>query len=301
MAEALRLVERAAPSNVPVLILGESGTGKEVFAQCIHRLSPRQQAPFVALNCAALPESLLEAELFGVERGTATGVEARAGKFEAAHGGTIFLDEIGDMSLATQARILRVLQEREVMRLGSHTPKRIDFRLLAATHRELPKLVEEGRFRQDLYYRLAIVTVTLPPLRERPEDLLPLARLFLRTLGPGHGHERPSLDGSAERALLAHAWPGNIRELRNVLERALLLSDDGVIRQADLGLSGGPRRSAPGAAAPGLRALRPDAAEQARTIREALEACRGRKGEAARALGISRETLRLKLRRLGLD
>jgi transcriptional regulator with GAF, ATPase, and Fis domain len=302
---AVQLAERVADTSANVLITGESGTGKEVIARNIHQRSLRKDKAFVAINCAALPESLLEAELFGIERGVATGVDARAGTFERADGGTLFLDEIGDMAAATQARVLRVLQERQVTRVGGRKPLDVDVRIVAATHRDLPAEIKAGRFREDLYYRLKVVTIHLPPLRERREDLVPLAAHFVARFAGRHGRPERSLSRQAARALLVHRWPGNVRELEHTIEQAVLIADGPEIEPDDLGLTVVDER--------GVRLEMPDHLEdlpttvgevtdiaERRLIERALEAADGNRTHAARALGISRRTLLYKLKRLGL-
>ena len=289
--QVLDLVSRVAPFKTSVLLTGESGTGKELVARMIHARSDRADQPFVAINCAALPESLLESELFGIERGVATGVEARTGRFESAQGGTIFLDEIGDMPLPLQAKLLRVLQEREIERVGGRRRIPIDVRVLAATNARLPEEIAEGRFREDLYYRLRVVEIALPPLRERREDIPRLVRHFLERFAAREGREVPSLDREAFAALLSHGYAGNIRELENLLEGAAALSRGGIIRFEDLQWlpSRGPDRAgteaAPESDVPNLRAL------QERHIRRVLKLAGGNKSRAARLLGISRRTL----------
>ncbi|HEX4441481.1 MAG TPA: sigma 54-interacting transcriptional regulator [Thermoanaerobaculia bacterium] len=213
----LDLVGRVAASRISVLVTGESGTGKELVARMIHARSDRADKPFVAINCAALPETLLESELFGIERGVATGVEARAGRFETAQGGTLFLDEIGDMPLSLQAKLLRVLQEKEIERVGGRRRVPIDVRVLAATHARLSERIARGDFREDLYYRLRVIEIGLPPLRERREDIPRLVRYFLERFAAREGRDVPTLDRDAYAALLAHDFPGNIRELENLL------------------------------------------------------------------------------------
>jgi len=274
-----------------VLITGESGTGKELVARMIHARSDRAEKPFVAINCAALPETLLESELFGIERGVATGVEARVGRFESAQGGTVFLDEIGDMPPALQAKLLRVLQEREIERVGGRRRIPIDVRLLAATNARLSEKIERGEFREDLYYRLRVVEIALPPLRERREDIPRLARHFLERFAAREGREVPTLDREAFAALLAQDYAGNIRELENLLEGAASLSRGGVIRLEDLqwlpAAAPGKLEAEPsiGAELPNLWAL------EDRHIRRVLKLAGGNKSRAARLLGISRRTL----------
>jgi propionate catabolism operon transcriptional regulator len=285
-----------------VLVTGASGTGKELFAQGIHLASARRDRPFVAVNCAALPETLLESELFGYEEGAFTGSRrgGKPGLFEAAHTGTIFLDEIGDMPAPLQTRLLRVLQQREVLRLGGSDPTPVDVRVVAATNRDLEARVAQGTFREDLYYRLAILRLHLPPLAERREDLPLLVDHLLRDALGRHG-----ASDAAERALAlvgprlaAHAWPGNVRELENVLERVAVLLADRSDEVGERELRGvvpelfGARRR-PGAQ--GLRALR--RADERSHVERVLEECGGDQGEAARRLGIGRTTLWRKLRK----
>ena len=288
----LDLIGRVAPSRTSVLITGESGTGKELVARMIHARSDRAEKPFIAINCAALPESLLESELFGIERGVATGVEARAGRFEVANGGTLFLDEVGDMPLALQAKLLRVLQEREIERVGGRRRIPIDVRVLAATNARLPEKISAGEFREDLYYRLRVVEIALPPLRERREDIPRLARHFLERFAAREGREAPTIDREAFAALLSHGYAGNIRELENLLEGAASLCRGGVIRLEDLQWLPArvPDRAdalpeAEGSEVPNLAAL------EERHIRRVLKMAGGNKSRAARLLGISRRTL----------
>lgn len=225
MKEILALVKQVADSRATVLITGESGTGKEVIAKTIHRLSPRADAAFVAVSCAALPETLLESELFGYERGAFTGADSmRRGRFEVADGGTLFLDEIGEVPPAIQVKLLRVLQERQIERLGSSVPIDVDVRLIAATNRDLRKAVDEGQFREDLFYRLQVLHIELPPLRERKEDVIPLALHFIERYAAENGTQLSGLSKDAERLLLRYSWPGNVRELENAMERAVVLA-----------------------------------------------------------------------------
>jgi len=230
MQEVLSLVRRVAPTDTTVLIRGESGTGKELIAKAIHYASPRAAGPLVRVNCAALPESLLEAELFGHEKGAFTGaVASRKGRFELADGGSLFLDEIGDLPSHLQVKLLRVLQEREFERLGSSRPIPVNVRLLAATHRDLEAFIRDGRFRDDLYYRVNVVTLTVPPLRERREDIPPLIDHFLEKVSRRDGKAITGLTREAREALLRYDYPGNVRELENLVERAVVLSRDDVI------------------------------------------------------------------------
>ena len=233
-ARLLDTVERVAPTEAALLIIGETGTGKELIARHLHEHSKRK-GPFVAVNCGAFNETLIESELFGYEAGAFTGAaRARSGWFEAAHGGTLFLDEIGDLPMSQQVKLLRVLQERQVVRVGSRTPIDIDVRLVAATNVDLTQAVEAGHFRRDLWYRLNVATVDLPPLRDRPGDILPLASHFIGLYSSKLNLPAAALTADARQALLNYPWPGNIRELENVIHYALIVGDDGVIRQRDL-------------------------------------------------------------------
>ncbi|HEX2796809.1 MAG TPA: sigma-54 dependent transcriptional regulator [Immundisolibacter sp.] len=301
--ELLALAARVAHSEVSVLLTGESGTGKEVLARYIHRQSPRRDGPFVAINCAAIPDNMLEATLFGYEKGAFTGATgAHAGKFEQAHGGSLLLDEITEMPIGLQAKLLRVLQEREVERLGGKQAIALDVRVLATSNRDLAAEVAAGRFREDLYYRLAVFPLHIPPLRERPADILPLARRLLarhwRRPTPA-----PVLADAAASALVGYAWPGNVRELDNMIQRALILADAGAIEAAHL--VGGSASVADGQAA--AVANEPTAvgdldrdlrSREAQLILGALRASGGRRAQAAAQLGISERTLRYKLSQL---
>jgi two-component system NtrC family response regulator len=301
MQEVLSLVRRAAPSDATVLIRGESGTGKELIAKAIHHASPRAAGPLVRVNCAALPETLLESELFGHERGAFTGaVASRKGRFEAADGGTLFLDEIGDLPPHLQVKLLRVLQEREIERLGSSRPVPVDVRVLAATHRDLEARVRAGSFRDDLYYRINVVTITLPPLRERREDIPLLVDHFLAAFARKNGKSIRGLTREARDALLRYDYPGNVRELENVIERAVVLARDDVIGIGDLPLV----LADPGAEdgeRSGRRGL-PAAVEglERRMLQDALGRADGVQTAAAELLGISERVLRYKLRKYGL-
>jgi DNA-binding NtrC family response regulator len=232
---ALRLLERVAPTESTVLLTGESGTGKELFARALHGLSPRRAGPFVALNCAAIPEALIENELFGHEKGAFTGADRRQpGRFELAEGGTLLLDEIGELPLGVQGKVLRVLEERTYERVGGGRTQRAAVRLVAATNRDLKAMVDAGQFRSDLYFRLEVFPIELPPLRERPSDVPLLARHLLDEIARRHRREPPALDAAAAELLAAQPWPGNVRELQNLLERAVILCDGPVVRAADL-------------------------------------------------------------------
>jgi DNA-binding NtrC family response regulator len=294
----LAVVERLADADVTVLVLGESGTGKEVVARALHDGGRRRGGPFVPINCAALPETLLESELFGIERGVATGVERRSGLVERANGGTLFLDEIGDMTPAVQGKVLRVLQEREVTRVGAARPVPVDVRVIAATHRDLEARVREGRFREDLYFRLKVATLHVPSLAERREDIALLADHFLARFATKHGRPPLRLHPDALALLVSRTWPGNVRELENVIEQAVVLADGPVLGVADLGLGARPPEEAgrDGGVALG-HAL--ESAERA-VLERALAACGQNRTRAARLLGIGRRTLLYKLKRHGL-
>src|SRR5207253_9592111 len=235
--DVLRQATQVAETETTVLLSGESGTGKEVVARFIHRASPRRGGPFVALNCAALPEQLLESELFGYERGAFTGAQqSKPGQIELASGGVLFLDEVSEMSLSAQAKFLRVLQEREFQRLGGTRILKANIRVVAATNRDLRKAVERGAFREDLFYRLQVFDIPIAPLRERPEDILPLCDLFLDEIARSFGRPPAGLSEDARATILRYHWPGNVRELRNALERAAILCDGGLIHGEHLGL-----------------------------------------------------------------
>jgi two-component system nitrogen regulation response regulator GlnG len=319
MREVYKAVGRVAAQDVPVLITGESGTGKELVARAVYQHGPRAKAPFLALNCAAIPETLLESELFGHERGAFTGADRRRiGKFEQVSGGTLFLDEVGDMPMALQAKLLRVLQEQAFERLGGNEAVRTDVRLIAATHRDLKAWSEEGKFRPDLYYRLGVFTIHLPPLRERGEDLPLLVRHFLQHFSRELGRDVQVIAPEALERLRGYPWPGNIRELQSVLKQALLHARGTVLLPAFLpdlaGVPGEPGPEAPAGANLGLDAyirqrLGPGAQDlYAETHRQVdrvllplvLEYTGGNQHQAARLLGIARQTLRQKLRDLGL-
>ena len=312
MQEVYKTIGKTAARDVTVLITGESGTGKELVARALKTYSRRDRGPFVALNCAAIPESLLESELFGHERGAFSGAaEARPGKFELAHSGTLFLDEIGDMPLVLQSKLLRVLQERELYRLGARAPRLVDVRIIAATNQALEELVQAGRFRQDLYYRLNVVRIKLPPLRERGDDIVLLAKRFLQRQTDAQGPRGFSED--ACHALLDYAWPGNVRELENVIAQAVVRARGPVIRAEDLALHDSQLHSAAREAAPtgpadaGLDALfeqhagRVSAVVEQLLVSKALELTRHNQVQAARLLGISRNVLRERMKRYHLS
>jgi two-component system nitrogen regulation response regulator GlnG len=320
MCEVYKAIGRVAAQDVPVLICGESGTGKELVARAVYQHGPRAKAPFLALNCAAIPESLLESELFGHEKGAFTGADRRRiGKFEQVSGGTLFLDEVGDMPLALQAKILRILQEQTFERVGGNETVRTDVRLIAATHRDLKAWSAEGKFRPDLYYRLSVFTIHLPPLRERGDDLPLLVRHYLRRFSRELGREVGEVAPEALERLRRCPWPGNIRELQSVVKQALLQASGTVLLPTFLpglaGESGEVGPAAPAGAAPDLDAfLRKRLGPEAHDLyvelhREVdrfllprvLEYTGGNQHQAARLLGIARQTLRLKLRELGLQ
>ncbi|TMQ72142.1 MAG: sigma-54-dependent Fis family transcriptional regulator [Candidatus Eisenbacteria bacterium] len=295
MRRALELVARAAPSDSSVLLLGESGTGKELLARALHAGSPRRARPFVAVNCSAIPEALLESQLFGHRRGAFTDARAdHRGLFLEADTGTVFLDEVGDLAPSLQGKLLRVLQEREVHPLGAPAPVAVDVRLVAATHQPLGAQVEEGRFRRDLYYRLNVIPVEVPPLRERPEDILPLVEHFLAKHGARLGRYDCAIGPGALERLRRYPWPGNVRELENAIERALVLGRGTVIEPDDLpeplrqspALVGVPEVAGP---------VRPLAEVERDEILRALKSVGGNKAAAARLLGMDRKTLYRKL------
>jgi two-component system, NtrC family, response regulator HydG len=303
MQAVFRTLRQVAPLDVTVLVSGESGTGKELVARALHQNSPRRHAPFVALNCAALPESLLESELFGHEKGAFTGATARkAGHIENAQGGTLFLDEVGDMPLTTQVKILRVLEQREITRVGSSTLVPVDIRVIAASNQNLLELVTSRRFREDLYFRLKVVSIDLPPLRARPEDVPLLAEAFLKELTARHGTPVRSMAAETLRALQEHAWPGNVRELRNAIETMVVTAGHEVLQPADLPSSIRPVAPAAPAAPAGWAGLVGRTVEEVEReqIRATLEAVGGNRGRAARMLGIGERTLYRKIKQYGL-
>jgi two-component system response regulator FlrC len=298
--ELLTLAERVAASHTTILITGESGCGKEVMARFIHRHSPRAKQPFVAINCAAIPDNLLESTLFGFEKGAFTGAQAaQSGKFEQANGGTLLLDEISEMPLQLQAKLLRVLQEREVERIGGKKPIALDVRVLATSNRDMAAEVAAGRFREDLYYRLNVFPLRIAPLRERPRDIVPLARHLLGRLAPTTGRHGLSLSKQAEERLTGYTWPGNIRELENVIQRAMIIAPGNVIEAEHLYLP----EAAKIAAAPRPAALETARPQDIKTLErmhilETLAAVKGSRKQAAERLGMSERTLRYKLQRL---
>ncbi len=311
MREVFSLIQQVAPSRAAVLITGESGTGKELAARAIHVLSPRRSGPFVALNCAAMPDSLMESELFGHEKGAFTGaVDRRAGCFELAQNGTVLLDEIGDMPVGLQAKLLRVLEDSRVRRLGGKTEIQLDVRILAATNSPLDAAIREGRFREDLFYRLNVFPIPLPPLRDRKDDLASLAAALLSDLNRKHGTKVTDVSKDVLERFRAYHWPGNVRELRNVVERAVILASEGTILPVHLAAGfGGQSATTPASAAPAavqgngeeLRIPVGSTIEQAERalIELTLEHTRHNKTRAAEVLGISQKTLFNKLKEYG--
>ncbi len=296
MRGVCRAIEKVAPTNATVLLLGDSGTGKEVLARNLHRLSGRAHKPFVAINCAAIPDTLLESELFGYEKGAFTGAAKRtAGKLESAEGGTVFLDEIGEMPASLQAKLLRVVQERTVERVGGRVPVALDFRLVCATNRKLEALIGSGGFRDDLFYRISEVTIRVPPLRDRQGDSLLLAQFILQQLSERFGKPTRGLAPDAIRAIQAYRWPGNVRELENRIKGAVIMAEGAVVTAGDLGLED-----------PGdepeylnLRVARQRAEAQA--VRQSLAVARGNLSRAAELLGVTRPTLYDLLGKHGID
>jgi transcriptional regulator with PAS, ATPase and Fis domain len=295
LREMLEVVRRVAPTDVNVMLRGASGVGKERVAHLVHRSSERESGPFVPLNCAALPESLLEAELFGIEEGVATGVQRRHGKIELAQKGTLFLDEVGDLSLALQAKLLRVVQEREFERLGGRERIPVDLRLVTATHRDLEAMVDAGEFRRDLYYRLRVVVINVPALRDRRTDIPLLARHFMEVYGDRFGRPGLSLSRNALAALMAYPFPGNVRELENVIQASVALAHGQEIGLEDLALPG---RDDPPAESEVMVTL--DEVER-RHIARVLRSVGGNRQAAAQVLGIDRSTLYRKLQRFATD
>jgi two-component system NtrC family response regulator len=287
MLRVCRLLEKVAPADVTVLLLGESGTGKEVLANALHTLSPRQAKPFIAINCGAIPENLLESELFGHEKGAFTGaIKQTKGKLELATGGTLFLDEIGDLPLTLQVKLLRFLQERVIERVGGRTQIPVDVRIVCATHRDLTELVHAGQFREDLYYRLDEFTVHIPPLRERSGDAHLLAQFFLNRFKAEQGKAVRGFSGDALSALAAHEWPGNVRELQNRVKRAVIMADGGLITASDLNLVVSADEAEESV---DLRHARDEAERTA--LQRALLQEQGNVSRAAKLLGVSRPTL----------
>ncbi|MGD8562487.1 MAG: sigma 54-interacting transcriptional regulator [Desulfarculaceae bacterium] len=301
MRKVFELLQSAAASTAPVVILGESGTGKELAAAAIHRRSARAKGPFIKVNCAALNETLLESELFGHEKGAFTGADqTRKGRFEAAHSGSLFLDEVGDMPAPVQVKLLRVLQEGEIERVGSHRPIPVDVRIITATNQDLEALKDQGRLRDDLYYRINVIPVSLPPLRQHPQDIPLLAQIFVERTAIRSGREISGFSPQAMELLMSYEWPGNVRELINVVEYGFVTCPQGLIEPRHLPpslLQGRGGQSAPGPE----NSLNHGQQEMRRQIKEALEASGGHRTKAAQMLGISRVTLWKRMKRLGLN
>jgi transcriptional regulator with GAF, ATPase, and Fis domain len=304
------LIERVGPSPATVLVTGETGTGKELVAEALHLQSPRNKAPMVRINCGALPSNLVEAELFGHERGAFTGADRpKPGRFELAHGGTLFLDEIGELPPAAQVTLLRVVEDGVVERVGSTRSRRVDVRLIAATNRDLEREVQEGNFRQDLLYRLRVMEIHVPPLREHADDIPLLVEFFLDKHSQRLGRPRPQITPEALEALTKCSWPGNVRELENAVERAVLLTTESTMGTAEFGLSPEiPQRddaveAVGDAGTQGIKGVAHAAATEAerRLIRAALDFTRGNITRAAERLGLSRRGLQLKMKALGLQ
>ncbi|MBN9661715.1 MAG: sigma-54-dependent Fis family transcriptional regulator [Acidobacteria bacterium] len=311
MQEILASVLRVGPMRTTVLLCGESGVGKDLIARAIHHHSPRSAHPFVKINCTAIPENLMESELFGYEKGAFTGAAtSKPGKFEQAEGGTVFLDEIGDVPTAVQVKLLRILQEREFERLGSNKTRQIDVRVIAATNVDLRRALEEGNFREDLYYRLNVFPLTIPPLRERAEDIPVLAESFVRKFARELGSQVEGISEAASQKLMAYHWPGNVRELENAIERSLLYATGILLQPEDIRLDHAPRRAVPGNGGNGNGAavvndFLPEGVSleehEQQLIREALRRAAGNKSQAARLLGLSRNALRYRLSQMGLE
>ena len=305
MQEVFKMVGRISNSDAAVMITGESGSGKELVARAIHQYSARHDRPFLAINCAAIPENLLESELFGHEKGAFTDAhDTRSGKFELASGGTLFLDEIGDMSLGGQAKLLRVLEEKVVVRVGGSTAIPVNVRVIAATNQNLVDLVRQKKFREDLYFRLTVVTLNLPPLRHRADDVLQLADFFLTTFCAKIGRSKPTLNASAKKRLTSHPWPGNVRELRNIIERIAYLTTDEVIEDSEIDFVRSPR--ADGESDSERIDLSKPLAQatddfQARYIEQQLKACKRNMTLAAERMGMQRSNLYRKMKQLGMN
>ncbi|HXA49302.1 MAG TPA: sigma-54 dependent transcriptional regulator [Candidatus Acidoferrum sp.] len=303
MQEIFTTIERVGPTRATVLLTGESGVGKDLIARAIHFHSPRKDRPLVKINCTAIPENLMESELFGYEKGAFTGAQtSKPGKFEQADTGTVFLDEIGDVPAAIQVKLLRVLQEREFERLGSNTTRHIDVRLVAATNQDLRAALEQGTFREDLYYRLNVVPIDIPPLRERKQDIPFLANHFVKKLAVDTGSQVETITDAGMEKLLSYHWPGNVRELENIIERSLVMAAGKQLDAGDIKLESAPRPRPQGSdGAPFLPAgLSLDEYEQ-EIIREALRRAEGNKSQAARLLGLTRNALRYRLTQMGLE
>jgi len=301
MREIFATITRVAPTRATVLLCGESGVGKDMIARAIHHHSPRADRPFVKINCTALPENLMESELFGYEKGAFTGANvAKPGKFEQADTGTVFLDEIGDVPASVQVKLLRILQEREFERLGSNKTKHIDVRVLAATNVDLRAALEQGTFREDLYYRLNVLPLNIPSLRERKEDIPSLAEHFVKKLGKDLGSPVASISEAAIARLMEYHWPGNVRELENVIERSMVLANGAVLEAGDIKLDTAPKARFATAESFLPEGTTLDEYEKS-IIREALNRANGNKSQAARMLGLTRNALRYRLTQMGIE
>ncbi len=297
--KAFELAKKVSKENTTVLLMGESGTGKEVFARFIHLNSKRKEGPFIPINCAAIPKELLENELFGSEKGAFTGAyKTKIGKFELAEGGTLFLDEIAEMPIDLQAKLLRAIEYKEIERLGGLKPIKVDTRIICATNRNLKELVNKGEFREDLYYRISVFPIYLPPLRERKEDIILIAEHFLKILERKHG-KKLKLDEESKRMLISYDFPGNIRELENILERASILTEDGIIKKEHLLIETKVEKEKEEIKIENLKDIIDREVEriERETIEKVLKSSRGNISEAAKILGISRKTLYEKLRK----
>jgi DNA-binding NtrC family response regulator len=304
MREIFHTVERVAPTRATVLLAGESGVGKDRIARAIHQSSPRKNQPFVKINCTAIPENLMESELFGFDKGAFTGANtSKPGKFEQADGGTVFLDEIGDVPGNIQVKLLRILQEKQFERLGSNLTRNVDVRVVAATNVDLRAALEEGRFREDLYYRLNVVPINIPPLRDRKEDIPFLAISFVQRLSDELGTVAKQISPAAVDRLMGHSWPGNVRELENTIERSLVLASGDTLQPADIRIE--PPRSSQITSGTAQTPLLPEGETlehwEQMMIREALRRANGNKSQAARMLGLTRNALRYRLAQMGLD
>jgi DNA-binding NtrC family response regulator len=301
MREIFQTIERVAPTRATVLLCGESGVGKDMIARAVHHHSPRRDRPFVKINCTALPENLMESELFGYEKGAFTGANmTKLGKFEQADTGTVFLDEIGDVPAAIQVKLLRVLQEREFERLGSNKTRHIDVRVLAATNVDLRAALEQGTFREDLFYRLNVMPLNIPSLRERKEDIPFLVDHFIKKLSPEVGSGVTGISEGGMQVLAAYHWPGNVRELENVIERSLVMSSGETLNAEDIRLDTAPRSRGPAVESFLPEGMTLEEFEQS-IIREALKRANGNKSQAARLLGLTRNALRYRLSQMGLE
>jgi Nif-specific regulatory protein len=295
-------IERLAATDLPVLVTGESGTGKEVAAQALHYRGPRSGHPFIAVNCAALTETLLESELFGHEKGAFTDAHAtHIGKFELAQGGTLFLDEIGDMSPGGQAKLLRVLEQKVITRVGGTQSIPVNVRVVAATNANLTEMVREKKFRQDLYYRLSVVTVEIPPLRDRPEDVMPLAEHFLARFCRQANRPKLHISDEARKRIQGHTWPGNVRELRNLMERVAFLSAGKSVEASDLAFILSPQKDSFQDLADGYGLAEATDRFQQEYIKRAIKRVQSNMSEAARVLGLHRSNLYRKMRQLGME